>query len=67
MALDGPKGPAFEAKPGTLWLIEHSNRPAWMLKPHYGFHFQLQSWDKSIIPFPFSKVVITVEIFPRRS
>jgi len=64
MALDGPKGPAFEAKPGTLWLIHKSNRPAWMLSPHYGIHIQLKSWDKSIIPFPFSKIVMNLDPVP---
>lgn len=64
MALDGPKGPAFEAKPGTLWLINKSNQPAWMLSPRYGAHMQLKSWDKSIIPFPFSKIVMKVDAFP---
>lgn len=64
MALDGPKGPAFEAKPGTLWLINKSNRPAWMLSPRYGAHTQLKSWDKSIIPFPFSKIVMNFDPVP---
>ncbi|MBQ5610886.1 MAG: DUF374 domain-containing protein [Fibrobacteraceae bacterium] len=61
MALDGPKGPARQKKPGTAWLSQKTNRPLYEVKVTYGLHFQLHSWDKSKIPFPFSKVTIKIQ------
>ena len=57
---DGPRGPVFRAKPGTAQLAELVGAPwvgafyalparAWVLK----------SWDRFLIPMPFSRVVMT--------
>ncbi len=56
MALDGPKGPAMHAKPGTFWLCHHTNRPLWVPTFEYGLHFRLNSWDQMVIPLPFSRI-----------
>jgi lysophospholipid acyltransferase (LPLAT)-like uncharacterized protein len=57
-ASDGPRGPAFIAKPGPVLLASKTGAP---LVP---FHIALQdpwrlpSWDKLTIPKPFSKALV---------
>ncbi|SHL10074.1 lysophospholipid acyltransferase family protein [Fibrobacter sp. UWEL] len=63
MALDGPRGPAMEAKPGSIWLSKSSNRPLWLLSPRYGLHFRLKSWDKMIIPLPLTSIDMRINYF----
>jgi lysophospholipid acyltransferase (LPLAT)-like uncharacterized protein len=59
-AADGPKGPARVAKYGAVRLAEHTGAP-WI----GAFHAQpdrawvLRSWDRFMIPKPFSTVTIT--------
>jgi lysophospholipid acyltransferase (LPLAT)-like uncharacterized protein len=56
---DGPKGPVFVAKPGTAQLAQRVG--AWVgvfyVLPLRAW--ELKSWDKFLIPKPFSRVVIT--------
>lgn len=63
MALDGPKGPAKLAKPGTAWLAKTSGTKIWLVNATYGRHFRLRSWDKTVIPLPFSTVKVRLSIF----
>ena len=60
MALDGPKGPALIAKPGTKWLAEKAEVPLVEIKVKYSRTFRLNSWDRTFIPLPFSKITIFV-------
>ena len=66
---DGPRGPAFVAKPGTALLansvgpLSDSGKPAgtWV-GCFYALPvraWQLRSWDRFLIPKPFSRVVLT--------
>ena len=54
---DGPKGPRREAKPGVVFVAQASGIP---IVP---FHFTakrkrlLRSWDRHIVPKPFSKAI----------
>lgn len=63
MALDGPKGPARVAKPGSAWLAQKAGVPFWLVKVDYSLKISLNSWDKTKIPLPFSKIVIHVNYF----
>ena len=63
MALDGPHGPAGVAKPGSLWLSKKSGRPLWKIQVEYGPHFTLKSWDKFVVPFPMSAIVVKITYF----
>ena len=67
MALDGPRGPAGIAKPGSLWLSRKSGRPLWEIQVQYGRHFSLHSWDWFVIPFPMSTIVVRIKYFCERS
>lgn len=55
---DGPRGPAMVAKPGAAQLaqlVETTVRTCY-IHPHRAW--QLRSWDRFLIPKPFSRVTI---------
>ncbi len=56
---DGPKGPRFVFKPGAILLSQMSQRP--MLPIAYAAsRAWLIAWDKFVVPWPFSKIVLAV-------
>ena len=55
---DGPRGPRFVAKPGPLLLARTQNAPVRALHFAAQSAWRLNSWDGSIIPKPFSRVVL---------
>jgi lysophospholipid acyltransferase (LPLAT)-like uncharacterized protein len=66
MALDGPRGPRRTVKPGSLWLARRAQAPVVPVWVETSVGFRLNSWDRCVIPWPFSKVVIHMgeAIFP---
>jgi len=56
---DGPKGPAMVAKPGTAQLAQLVGAPVgtFYLLPDRAW--ELKSWDRFLIPKPFSRVRVT--------
>lgn len=56
MALDGPRGPARRAQPGTQWLSEKSGVSTVLLEFRYHSSLRLRTWDKMVIPLPFSRI-----------
>ena len=61
MALDGPRGPAGEIKPGSRWLSKQSGRPLWIVSVKYGAHFTLKTWDKFVLPLPLTAIDIQIK------
>jgi len=56
---DGPKGPRFRFKSGAILLAQISGRP--LLPMAYAASGAwLVSWDKFVIPWPFSRIAIAV-------
>jgi len=57
---DGPRGPRFKFKPGALFAAQISGKAvvplAFAAKPA----FVLNTWDKFVLPIPFSRVVIAI-------
>jgi lysophospholipid acyltransferase (LPLAT)-like uncharacterized protein len=57
---DGPRGPRFEFKPGAIFSAQITGVPivplAFAAKPVR----VLRTWDKFVLPIPFSRVVIAV-------
>lgn len=60
MALDGPKGPPLQAKPGTDWLARQSGRPICMLSIQAFPAFRIRSWDHTVIPMPFATISVRI-------
>jgi lysophospholipid acyltransferase (LPLAT)-like uncharacterized protein len=56
---DGPKGPRFVFKPGAILLSQMSQRPIVPLS-FAASRAWLIAWDKFVIPWPFSRIVIAV-------
>ncbi|HVP29569.1 MAG TPA: lysophospholipid acyltransferase family protein [Myxococcota bacterium] len=54
---DGPRGPAHVAKPGSVLLAQQAGRP--LLAAAIGARpcWRFRSWDRSILPLPFARVV----------
>ncbi len=57
---DGPRGPAYEIKAGTIRIAEESGVPVYPIAAAYNRFWRLNSWDRMVIPKPFAKGVIVV-------
>jgi lysophospholipid acyltransferase (LPLAT)-like uncharacterized protein len=55
---DGPRGPAFIAKPGVTLLAELVGDTVGAFYVHPERAWQLRSWDRFLIPKPFSRVTV---------
>jgi len=53
---DGPRGPAYELGRGIIFLAQKSGAPIQPINFEYSSCWRARSWDKFIIPHPFSKV-----------
>ena len=56
---DGPKGPAMVAKPGTAQLATLVGAPVGTFYVLPQRAWELRTWDRFLIPKPFSKVLVT--------
>lgn len=61
---DGPRGPCYEFKPGALVVARRANVPVLLLGGEYGSARRLKSWDRFMVPRPFSLVRIRCTIVP---
>lgn len=57
---DGSKGPIYEAKMGMMVLARMTSAPILPISGYASDFWRIKSWDRMIIPKPFSKVVIKV-------
>jgi len=55
---DGPRGPALVAKPGVVHLAQLLDTTVSTCYIHPHKAWQLRSWDRFLIPKPFSRVTI---------
>jgi len=57
---DGPTGPIHKFKPGAIMLSQMSGAPILPISWAASRYWQLSSWDRFIIPKPFSRIAIAV-------
>ena len=57
---DGPRGPAYELGPGIIFLAQKTGAPVMPMNMEYSSCWRVKSWDRFIIPRPFSKVRVIV-------
>ena len=57
---DGPRGPRNRAKSGVLQLARVTGAPVYPTTYSAEWHTTIGSWDRLMIPFPFSRVVYVV-------
>jgi len=55
---DGPKGPGFKVHPGTIYIAQRSGLPIVPITSSAEHRWTLPTWDRFIIPRPFSKAVV---------
>ena len=53
---DGPRGPAYELGQGIVFLAQQSGAAVVPVNLEYSSCWRLKSWDRFILPKPFSKV-----------
>lgn len=59
VAVDGPKGPIYRAKPGVFQISRLTHLPIVPISFYASrYHTFSKAWNKSRLPLPFSKVVI---------
>ena len=56
--LDGPRGPRYKVKPGPAALGKMSGVPLTMFHMGVDQAWMLNSWDRMMIPKPFSRVLV---------
>jgi lysophospholipid acyltransferase (LPLAT)-like uncharacterized protein len=57
-SIDGPRGPRYEVKPGPVALARSSGVPLTMFHIAVEKAWVLNTWDRLIIPKPFSRVLM---------
>ena len=57
---DGPRGPAYELGPGIIFLAQKSGALVLPMNLEYSHCWRLGSWDRFIIPRPFSTVRVLI-------
>ncbi len=57
MTPDGPRGPRGKVHEGVIQLAAESGRPIWPLGYAVSRCKELSSWDRFVIPYPFSRIV----------
>jgi lysophospholipid acyltransferase (LPLAT)-like uncharacterized protein len=62
---DGPRGPVYEVSAGIVFLAQKTGAPIMPINFEYSSYWRVKSWDRFILPKPFSKVrVVFAELHP---
>lgn len=56
---DGPRGPAYQLGPGIIFLAQKTGAPVLPINMEYSRCWRVKSWDRFILPWPFSRVRVT--------
>ncbi len=62
---DGPRGPCYEFKSGSLIIARRAHAPIILVGAQFESKWSLPSWDRFIIPRPFSSVHISCTFIPQ--
>jgi lysophospholipid acyltransferase (LPLAT)-like uncharacterized protein len=60
VTVDGPRGPAYQAKPGVLSMARDSGRPVVAVACACDARWRLKSWDRTLLPPPFARVAFAL-------
>jgi lysophospholipid acyltransferase (LPLAT)-like uncharacterized protein len=58
---DGPRGPAYVLGQGIIFLAQQSGADVIAMNMEYSSSWRVKSWDRFILPRPFSKVRVTFD------
>jgi hypothetical protein len=56
---DGPRGPVYELGPGVIFLAQKTGAFVLPMNLEYSSCWRFKSWDRFILPRPFSRVRVT--------
>lgn len=56
---DGPRGPRYRIQPGVIKLAEATGAPIIPVHVRFSSAWRLKTWDRFVIPKPFSRVDVT--------
>jgi lysophospholipid acyltransferase (LPLAT)-like uncharacterized protein len=56
---DGPRGPCYKLGQGLVFLAQKNALPVVPVHVEYSRCIRLKSWDRFMIPLPFSRVEFT--------
>jgi lysophospholipid acyltransferase (LPLAT)-like uncharacterized protein len=56
---DGPRGPVYELGPGIIFLAQKTGAPVLPINMEYSSCWRFKSWDRFILPRPFSRIRVT--------
>lgn len=57
---DGSTGPRYGFKPGAILISQMSGRPMLPMSFHATRAWKFRTWDRFVLPMPFSRVVVAV-------
>ncbi|OYW76812.1 MAG: hypothetical protein B7Z37_07040 [Verrucomicrobia bacterium 12-59-8] len=66
---DGPRGPIYQVQPGIVKLAQLTGAPIIPAHMHYSRALQFKTWDKFMLPLPFSTITLVLDppiYIPRR-
>lgn len=58
---DGPKGPRYEVQPGVIKIAQATGTNIIPIHIHYSSAWRLKTWDRFVIPKPFSRVSVSFD------
>jgi hypothetical protein len=58
---DGPRGPRYRVQPGVIKLAESTGAPIIPIHVRFSSAWRLKTWDRFVIPMPFSRVEVTFD------
>ena len=58
--VDGPRGPARVVQPGAVWLAGATGQPIVPFHIEASRCWMASSWDRSVVPKPFSRIAVAV-------
>lgn len=66
--IDGPRGPAYLAKPGAVTLARHTRQAILPFHIVASKYIELPTWDRLQIPWPFARALVLIDepIYVRR-
>lgn len=56
---DGPRGPRYRIQPGVILLAQTTGAPIIPVHVRFSAAWRLKTWDRFVIPKPFSRVEVT--------
>ncbi len=58
--VDGPRGPAYQAQPGAVWLAKVTGNPIVPFHVEAAPCWTARSWDRAQIPKPWSRLAMVI-------